>query len=292
MSTSMILKVSLGDDLRRIPVQAPASFSFTDLGATFRSMFTDNLPQDFAVQYVDDEGDTIVVSSNAELQEAFRVAVDDKRKSLRFTIVENPSVGAPAAKSEPDAKLDVPTLLNTLQSIAPAFVPAPAPKIADPVPVIAPVPVAIPALVSEEEEEGPVVHRRVVCDGCDASPSNKQASINAGTIKPNGVILGIRYKSAVTQDYDLCATCEDSGEFEETHAPFLKINHPSKALSAIFAVVDENSGRGANHHNWRKHGGRRGGRHGGGGGCGRRNRWTQQQQMQQTSITACHANHP
>jgi hypothetical protein len=239
MSTSMILKVSLGDDLRRIPVQAPASFSFTDLGATFRSMFTDNLPQDFAVQYVDDEGDTIVVSSNgknyrlcsvcsgflivlflsAELQEAFRVAVDDKRKSLRFTIVENPSVGSPAAKSEPDAKLDVPTLLNTLQSIAPAFVPAPAPVIADPVPVIAPVPVAIPALVSEEEEEGPVVQRRVVCDGCDASPSNKQASIN-------GVILGIRYKSTVTQDYDLCATCEDSGEFEETHAPFLKINHP------------------------------------------------------------------
>jgi hypothetical protein len=67
MSTSMILKVSLGDDLRRIPVQAPASFSFTDLGATLRSMFTDNLPQDFAVQYVDDEGDTIVVSSGGEI---------------------------------------------------------------------------------------------------------------------------------------------------------------------------------------------------------------------------------
>ena len=62
----MVLKVSLGDDLRRIPVKEPASFSFSDLSATFRSMFTDQLPADFAVQYVDDEGDTIVVSSNGE----------------------------------------------------------------------------------------------------------------------------------------------------------------------------------------------------------------------------------
>ena len=66
MSSSMVIKVSLGDDLRRVPVADPGAFGFANLGETFRSMFAEKLPSDFAVQYVDDEGDTIVVSSDGE----------------------------------------------------------------------------------------------------------------------------------------------------------------------------------------------------------------------------------
>jgi hypothetical protein len=69
MSTSkMILKVSIDDGpLHRITVQAPASISFGELVTRFRSTFTDL--QDFAVQYVDDEGDDIVVSNSGECED-------------------------------------------------------------------------------------------------------------------------------------------------------------------------------------------------------------------------------
>jgi hypothetical protein len=50
--------------------------------------------------------------SAAELQEAFGVAVNGTRKSLRFTITKKPFVTVPVAKSEPDAKLDAPILLK------------------------------------------------------------------------------------------------------------------------------------------------------------------------------------
>jgi hypothetical protein len=47
-----------------------------------------NLPNNYATSFVDDEGDRIVISSDAELAEAFRVAVADNRKCLRLDVSE------------------------------------------------------------------------------------------------------------------------------------------------------------------------------------------------------------
>ena len=80
----------------------------------------------------------------------------------------------------------------------------------------------------EEERNGFVVHRRIICDGCDACPAKKQAALAAGTIKRNGVILGIRYKSAVTQDFDLCSTCE---------AHWMHVEKPKRLGSDRAAVI-------------------------------------------------------
>ncbi|RHY32605.1 hypothetical protein DYB32_002592 [Aphanomyces invadans] len=58
-----------------------------------------------------------------------------------------------------------------------------------------------------------VTHDNVTCDGCQMSP-----------------LEGVRYKSAVVDDFDLCATCEASGKWAATHEPFLKITHPCKSI--------------------------------------------------------------
>ncbi|EQC40430.1 hypothetical protein SDRG_02326 [Saprolegnia diclina VS20] len=56
------------------------------------------------------------------------------------------------------------------------------------------------------------IHYNIECDGCSATP-----------------VEGIRYKSAIVDDFDLCATCEASGNWAATHEPFIKIVAPEKA---------------------------------------------------------------
>lgn len=73
----------------------------------------------------------------------------------------------------------------------------------------------------EQEDESPAVHTRVICDGCGCNP-----------------IIGIRYKCAVRDDFDLCESCESSGEHDQGH-PMLKINTPAQAPAAIMVVLKE-----------------------------------------------------
>jgi len=74
---------------------------------------------------------------------------------------------------------------------------------------------------AESQCKGPVVHARVICDGCGMNP-----------------IVGIRYKCSVCDDFDLCASCEADGVHDQTH-PMLKINTPSMAPAAIMIVLKE-----------------------------------------------------
>ncbi|GLD93914.1 hypothetical protein PINS_up002519 [Pythium insidiosum] len=62
------------------------------------------------------------------------------------------------------------------------------------------------------------IHFGIVCDGCEMSP-----------------IAGVRFKSFVTNDFDLCETCEAIGDWA-SHEPFIKINEPSKAPRML--IVD------------------------------------------------------
>jgi hypothetical protein len=80
------------------------------------------------------------------------------------------------------------------------------------------------------------VHSGVLCDGCDDNERKSLAMIN-GTIS-GAYICGIRYKSAVRDDFDLCETCEASGIFEDEYGPFLKIRTPAKAPREIVCVLN------------------------------------------------------
>ncbi|KAG6969850.1 hypothetical protein JG687_00002965 [Phytophthora cactorum] len=55
------------------------------------------------------------------------------------------------------------------------------------------------------------VHLGVICDGCKKAP-----------------LVGVRYKSLETPDFDLCEDCEASGKWVN-HEPFIKITNPSRA---------------------------------------------------------------
>mmetsp|Transcript_11565 Transcript_11565/g.20535 ORF Transcript_11565/g.20535 Transcript_11565/m.20535 type:complete len:843 (-) Transcript_11565:137-2665(-) len=96
-----------------------------------------------------------------------------------------------------------------------------------PTPTSAPVPAPEPL----------VVHRHVLCDGCD-TPAKKAKSVQAGHTV-SGYIAGIRWKSAIHDDTDFCSTCEASGEFEEEYGPMLKIVSPKKAPRQLVVLLKE-----------------------------------------------------
>ncbi|DAZ93761.1 TPA: hypothetical protein N0F65_000604 [Lagenidium giganteum] len=102
-------------------------------------------------------------------------------------------------------------------------------------------------LPTNDESKTPVVHMNIVCDGCEAAP-----------------IAGVRYKSAVTPNFDLCEKCEQAGSYFDEHGPFVKLPVPSyvvditKATASVkdesqitgAQVTDEAKAEGVVHHNF------------------------------------------
>ncbi|ETL94685.1 hypothetical protein L917_07429 [Phytophthora nicotianae] len=64
---------------------------------------------------------------------------------------------------------------------------------------------------SSDGVEEVAVHFGVICNGCKKAP-----------------LVGVRYKSLETPDFDLCEDCEASGKWAD-HEPFIKIVDPSRA---------------------------------------------------------------
>lgn len=89
----------------------------------------------------------------------------------------------------------------------------------------------------EEEEEVPkVTHTLVTCDGC-TDDELREIALSKGMRNESGEILGVRYKSAVLPDFDLCASCESTGRFQASSGPFLKIVDPSTAPEVILCAM-------------------------------------------------------
>lgn len=105
--------------------------------------------------------------------------------------------------------------------------------------------VAFLRFLKEEEKEAPKVvveaplkspQHNVLCDMCEKDRERAHASVRAGTRHVNGDILGIRYKSAVLPDFDLCESCEAAGAAPEA-CPFLKITDSSMVPEMILCVM-------------------------------------------------------
>lgn len=84
------------------------------------------------------------------------------------------------------------------------------------------------------------VHCTTKCDGCEQTPLREVAT-SKGLRDSNGAIVGVRYKSAVVEDFDLCESCEESGLFQASHGPFLKIVTPEEGPDQIILVKGEQS---------------------------------------------------
>jgi hypothetical protein len=62
---------------------------------------------------------------------------------------------------------------------------------------------------------------------CKANKGYAEESIRAGTLlREDHTILGIRYKSMVRANYDLCETCEAREGATSTAGPFMKLRTP------------------------------------------------------------------
>ena len=284
MST-ILLKINHEGALRRVTCERGTSCA--ELRGTIHSMFH-GIGAGFGITYEDDEGDTITVSSDAELGEAFTIFESQGWKSLRLNIT--PGAGAeavppqvlsappaPASAADP-ARAPAPPPAASLSGLA-QLLPALLARGGTPMmeqlgPLLAPIVTQVQEQINNAHEQvaaaaaaaagaaagaatpappaspppppppsfQPEVHANILCDGCTDGEGHDARNATAtanGTVLPDGTIVGVRYKSAVVKDFDLCATCEDGGAFEATHEPFLKITRPSMAPSAIVAVIND-----------------------------------------------------
>mmetsp|Transcript_21460 Transcript_21460/g.31122 ORF Transcript_21460/g.31122 Transcript_21460/m.31122 type:complete len:415 (+) Transcript_21460:94-1338(+) len=85
---SLKLSFNQGKDVRRVSIQDPQELSYNELTDTVRTLFSNNISSDcdFILNWVDDEGDEVVVSSDIEVREACSVMLKLKRTCIKFYI--------------------------------------------------------------------------------------------------------------------------------------------------------------------------------------------------------------
>jgi len=207
----VVVKVSLGDDIRRFSLSSLPSF--VELRVMLEKLFATSIQGVYDVKYLDPEGDQITVTSDTELVDAFGMAntVGD-HKLLRLYLVPkgtNPSLMASVAPSNKPvtAEVDITSLLtslggnnasgqsgganplvNLLSNLLTASNASNQSAAAQPSGHG-----ACPWLNSRTED-GARVHMYYVCDGCEVTP-----------------ITGNLYQCDVCPDYHLCEKCRDAG---------------------------------------------------------------------------------
>jgi len=147
----------------------------------------------------DEEKDWITVSSDTELQEAFKFGAKQNHLNIKAICINRPSTVpvVPIKYKHKDLLESAEEPIKDLNNLRDIL--GLKPLISDPLPTSTHSPIRHPA----------------ICDSCDQD------------------ICGIRYKCSVCPDYDLCSSCEDRNMANSFHPPqhyFLKINKPSAVL--------------------------------------------------------------
>jgi len=152
------VKICFENEVRRVLLRGEdgTNLTFHRLINTLYNLFPTLAGKVFSLTWQDDEGDTVICSSDAELDDAIHV-MQSKSKLLRFTVQLKGSDATPVK-----------------------------PKL---------------------------IHANVTCDECGVKP-----------------IVGIRYKCAIRNDYDLCEACEAK---RAQPYPMIKIVEPSQAPQVL-----------------------------------------------------------
>jgi next-to-BRCA1 protein 1 len=229
----VVVKVSLGEDIRRFSLSALPSFA--ELRGMLEKLFDTPISGVYEVKYLDPENDQITVSSDAELVDAFGMSpVVGDHKQLRLYLVPkgtNPSLMASVVpsnnKGPVTAEIDLTSLLSTLGASSSS---GNAGQQGNPLMNLltnllassnnnnngnnqtSSPQAACPWL--NRPEEGNRVHMYYVCDGCEVNP-----------------ISGNLYQCDVCPDYHLCEKCRDAGVHLDKNHSFT-VNPPRRTCGA------------------------------------------------------------
>jgi len=91
--TSFVIKVNFNGDLRRVALSAAPSFA--QLVENLNQLFPGFQPLHHLIQYEDEDGDRINITSDIELSEAVHCSLQEKAKVLRLFIVSSANMSPP-----------------------------------------------------------------------------------------------------------------------------------------------------------------------------------------------------
>lgn len=218
----VVIKVSLGEDIRRFSISVLPSFA--ELRSMLEKLFATNIAGVYDLKYLDSDNDQITVTSDAELVDAIGMAPDQGagNKLLRLYLVPrgtNPSLLASVVPPKPaTTEIDLTPLLqglgggnqstgaNPLVSLLSSLLGAQNQQNQQAAPSSGP---GCPYLHARPED-GPRVHYFYVCDGCDSKP-----------------IVGNLHQCDVCPDFHLCDSCREKGVHSDKNHSFT-INPPRR----------------------------------------------------------------
>lgn len=248
--SKILLKIKLGEDLRRITLDEKPSYEA--LVALLRSLFSEDLASNtFAVKYVDDENDLITISHDREVSEAWEFALNagSSRPLLRL-VIENKSPKQIEQKSEPvlegkgkekieESQQETPSTTSKSTGTSTS-------SVLNDVLNIPEVQQIMGALNLDPEAIKPCLSfLDPMLSGMSAhTQSQTSSSSTTGEEKPvhnatcdacNKTIVGVRYKCNACPDYDLCEQCEPKSPtiHFQSHS-FLKILKPEQSNDNTF----------------------------------------------------------
>jgi len=228
------IKFQHEDDIRRITVQQ--CLPIKDLIELVRSLFRENLPQPFVLKYKDDEGDFVTITSDRELEEAFRLFKDVGILRLYVHKIDAPTkVSTPTLEAPISGLATEQQKTSPLDNIVNTFVPYVEamenelseawpkiekqcnelyPKIADQLRDFGETALDTIAQVFEPKKEECKARKEeeifhpAVCDNCQQR------------------IKGLRWKCLKCPDYDLCTACKQNNVHSQPDHQFLKLERP------------------------------------------------------------------
>jgi hypothetical protein len=194
--SNLSLKVHFNNETRRVSIKN--NVSFTELAAKLRAMFAE-LPEGFTIRYRDSDNDVITVNTDDELAEAIRLALRDPEAILRLGVVAKPAAKPAAPQEQQQGGHCHRGRGNWWGRNRGHCGQQPQQQPAEPQSPFGQHPFGglgqLLELIArrahpQQEADGLEVHLGVRCDGCSEYP-----------------LVGVRHKSLVKHDFDLCEDC-------------------------------------------------------------------------------------
>jgi len=191
-----VVKFQNGDDIRRVSLEG--ALSVKEITELAKGLFREALPEPFSLKYKDDEGDSVTITCDQELEEAFRLFKDQGILRLIITSTARPTPPKPQpSPTEHKSALD-----DLVDAFSP-YIEAIETQLSDVIPKI--------------EEQIKDVFPKIEEQFKDVLPKMEETFAQAfqkqETIHPaicdgcNERIRGIRYKCTQCPDFDLCTNC-------------------------------------------------------------------------------------